>query len=713
MAAVHGIRITLSDQTGFTESYDATEITANTFALVGQRPIVGRDFTAADQRPGAAPVAILSYGFWERRYGGDTGIIGQAVRMNGVPTTVVGVMPDGFLFPQHQDLWVPLVPTPEVRKREARNLWFAFGRLTDQATVEGARAEIDTIARRLARAYPRTNGSRPPIVQTFDDFFVGPSARLIYGALWGAVGFVLLIACANLANLMLARAIGRSRETSVRIALGAGRWRIVRQLLIESLMLSAAGGMVGWWMARWGIRVYALADRSWRILDYTMDGRVMAYLVAISIGAGLLFGVAPALRLSTFDVSTALKDGGRGASGGGRKKRLSSILVVAEMALAVVLLAGAGVMVRSFLKIYTADAGIDPANVLAVLMGLPDARYHQADAQISFVEQLDARVAAIPGVESVAIGSAMPTSRLQGTPYELAGAPPVDEQRRPTVSVLSIEPAYFETLGAAIRGRAFNAFDGASGMPVAIVNQRFASHAWPGESALGKRLRLFQGTTPGAWLTVTGVVSNILQSSATLQAFDPVVYLPYRQAPTRALWVFARTRVAPGSLVPAVRREVQALDADLPTGAANLWTLADWLEWPHREQDNLTVLFLFFAAIALLLASVGLYAVVAHSVSLRTQEIGIRIAIGATTRDILALVLRQGVLPLGAGLGIGAAASLAVTPLLKSQLVQVSPGDPIALGAASAVLVVSAALGCVIPARRAMRVDPVVALRHD
>ncbi|MES1260243.1 MAG: ABC transporter permease, partial [Acidobacteriota bacterium] len=346
MAAVHGALRIVSDKSGFAESYDVTEVSADTFRVVGQQPVLGRDFMPSDNTPGAAPVAMLTYGFWERRFGKDPAIIGRTIRMNGAPTTVIGVMPKCFSFPQKQDLWVPLIPTPEIRKRDVRGTWFAFGRLAEGVTVERARAEMDTIGRRLGRAYPLTNQGRNllPFVQTFNEFFFFGNENTIYWSMWGAVGFVLLIACANLANLMLARAMGRSREISVRIALGAGRWRIIRQLLIESLMLAGVGGVLGWWVARWGVHAYELADRgpgrsSWRILDYAMDYRVLGYIIAISIGTALLFGLAPALRLSKIDVNAGLKEGGRGAAGGGRGKHLSALLVTAEMALAVVLLA--------------------------------------------------------------------------------------------------------------------------------------------------------------------------------------------------------------------------------------------------------------------------------------------------------------------------------------------------------------------------------------
>ncbi|HEV3333241.1 MAG TPA: ABC transporter permease [Bryobacteraceae bacterium] len=715
MAIVHGVSEALADKSGFPERYEATEVSADTFRLVGQRPILGRDFTPSDETPGASPVAMLNYGFWERRYGKDPAIIGSTVRMNGAPTTVIGVMAQGFDFPQKVDLWVPLVPTPEVRKRENRDTWFVLGRLAEGVTMQTARAEIETISRRLASAYPLTNRDLRPVVQRFHEFMIGPNATVLYGSMWGAVGFVLLIACANLANLLLARAIGRSREVSVRIALGAGKWRIIRQLLIESVMLSGLGGIFGWWIAKWGVRAYQLAmaqKESWLILDYAMDYRVLAYLIAISMGTGLLFGLAPALRLSNLDINTALKNGSRGATGGGRGKHLSSLLVAGEMALAVVLLAGAGVMIRSFLKIHNADIGANIANILVTVPygGLPPARYPSAESRISFYDRLRERAAAMPGVESVALASQLPSWGARRFPYELAGAP-VDEKQRPRLVGLSIGPAYFRMLGAAVlSGRDFNDADGSSAPPVAIVNQRLATRFWPGEDPLGKRLRLFDGSTPGPWLTVVGVASNIIQNDINRQQFDPVIYLPYRQKPEAFMWVLARTGVRPASLASTFRRETQSIDSALPMYGP--FTLAERLEvfWDSRFYG---ILFLIFAAIALLLASIGLYAVIAHSVNQRTQEIGIRIAVGATARDILKLVLQQGMLPLVIGLTIGLAASLAVNRLLKSLLVQVSPADPITLAVASAILLLSATLGCLIPAMRAVRVDPALALRNE
>ena len=726
IAIANGLDLTLNDTTGLPETLYAVQVSTNAFKLIGQRPILGRDFTTSDEAPGATHVAILSYALWERRYGKDPAIVGRTIRMGGIPagsvsfrhassvltpTTVVGVMAPGVSFPFKETLWVPLVPTAMLQRREARGLWFAFGRLADGATIDSARIEMETIGHRLASSYPSTNQGIRPRVRTFKEAWAGPNATLIYGSLWGAVGFVLLIACANVANLLLVRATSRSREMTVRIALGAGRWRIVRQLLIESVLLSAMAGIAGWWLAAWSVRAYAVAEGLGTNFDYAMDGRVLGYLVAISIGTGVLFGLAPASRLSSLDVNGALKDGGRGATGA-RGRRLSALLVIAEMALAVVLLTGAGVMIRSFLTVYTADLGVTTTDVFTIGVNLPTEKYPSAEAQIAFYDRLKPRLEAIPGVESITFSNTIPTWGALTLPYELPGAPLVDEQRRPTLSALIVASGYFRTMGAAVlAGREFTDADVASGVPVVIVNQRFAATIWPGEAPLGKRLRLFDGATPEVWLTVVGVVSNIVQNDRTGRRTDPLIYVPYRQKPRNGMTVLARTRVPPGTLGTAFRREIQEMDADVPIiGVA---TLAARIASNYGSNRRNGALFVIFAAIALLLASIGLYAVVAHSASQRTQEIGIRTAMGARSRDIVALVLRQGMLPVSIGLAAGLAMAFAVMPFLRSQLVGVSPIDSISFAAASGVLALAAMLGCWIPARRAARVDPVIALRAE
>lgn len=718
MGITHGVGSALSDGAGYAQRLEITEISADTFRTVGRRPILGRDFAASDQTPGAEPVAILSHGFWVRRYGKDPNIVGRAIRLNGALTTIVGVMPQGFSFPQVVDMWVPLVQNAQVLDRGNAFTWFAFGRLREGISFANAKAETEGIIQRLETQYPITDRRQHLVVQNFAEFFIGSNAAVIYGAMWGAVGFVLLIAIANLANLMLARALGRSREISVRIALGAGRWRIIRQLLVESLILSSAGGVLGWWLARWGVRTYALAmaqKESWLILDYATDERVLVYLIAISVCTGLLFGLAPALRLSSLDINATLKDGGRGAigtgGGGGRAKHLSTLLVTGEMALAVVLLAGAGVMIRSFLKIHNANIGVDTSNVLIGSMDLPAARYPSADSRIAFFNRVQTRLEALPGVESTALTNSLPAWGSLRLPYQRAGDQMPSERGGPKLPVVTIGPGYFAALRAAVvAGRDFNDHDSPSSRPVAIVNQLLASQFWPGENALGQRIRLFDGKKPGPWLTVAGVVSNIIQADQTRQRVDPVLYLPYQQRPGEGMWVLARTAVPPNSLATPFRNIVHLVDPDLPIFGP--FALVDRLEffWDTRFYG---ALFLIFAGVALLLASVGLYTVVAHAVSQRTQEIGIRMAIGASARDIRRLVFRLGMIPLAVGLAIGIVGSLGVNRILKSELIDVSPADPLTFLVAASVLILAATLGCWIPARRAMRVDPVVALRHE
>lgn len=715
---VHGFAATLTDPDGFAEVFDVTEVSAGTFALIGRPPLIGRDFTRDDESPGAARVTILSHGFWERRYARDPNVLGRTIELDGAPATIVGVMPPAFSFPQKQALWLPLVPTAEVRQRDNRDLWFAFGRVREGVTLETARAEIDTLGRRLAAEYPLTNQDDDlPTARTFNEFFIGGGENEIYGSMWGGVLFVLLIACANLANLTLARAIGRSREISVRIALGASRVRIVRQLLTESVLLAAVGAALGWWLAEWAVRLYALAAHGpglspWRVLDYTMDARVLLYVTVVAIVTGLLFGLAPASRLSRLDVNGALKEGGRGATAGARVGRLSNLLVIAQVALAVVLLAGAGVMIRSFVNVATSDPGIVTDGVSTAFVSLPEAAYPSGARQAAFYDELDRQLEAVAGVESVAFVNVLPTLRSALLPYELGDDPRVDAATRPRVSTLVASPAYFETLGAAIlAGRGFNDTDRADSLAVVIVNQRFADLHWPGEEPLGRRVRIFDQSGSTAAIVI-GVASNIVQNDPTRQTVEPVVYLPYRQQPRGGMWILLRAALPPESIAAALRQEIRALDADLPIRFGP-HDLADRLSEVYADRTLYVIVFLLFAGIALLLAAVGLYAVVAHSVSRHTKEIGLRMALGATTRDILRLVLEIGLVPIGIGLGLGIVLALVLTRTLQSELVGVSPADPVAYVLACVVLGAAAALGCLLPARRAIRVDPVVALRND
>lgn len=720
IGAVADQRITLNDQTGLPERYTATRITTNGFHLLRQKPIIGRDFTPADGEFGAAPVAILSYGFWERRFGKDPAVLSRTLMINGAPPArVIGVMAEGFLFPQNQDLWLPLIPTRDLQKRDARNLWFAFARLRDGVTVANARAELETIGNRLAAVYPEANQNQIPRPHTFVEFFIGPHATMTYGMIWAAVGFVLLIACANLGNLLLARMQARSREIAQQIALGAGRWRIIRQLFLESITISIPGGVLGWWIAKIGVRTYVLATNpsvsDWRrdLLDYTMDYRVLAYLAVISIGTGILCGLMPALLCLRFDLNAILKNGGHG-SAETRSKHPGGALLAAEMALAVVLIAGAGAMVHSFLNIYTADVGARIVNLRSLFLHLPEDKYSNQEKRIAFVDNVKTRFEALPGVESVTLGDAPAGGIPRPRPYELAGDEVLNVERRPMVVTQTIGTDYFRTLSVTVSGREFNTMDTGSSAPVAIVNRRFGDQHWPGQAAIGQRLRVFDRGQGEAWRTVVGVVSNVIYDP-TRQEITPVVYLPYAQKPDESdTWVLVRTHLPVARLVAPFRREISALDSEVPIwlGPYNVPERLAATE-PYSDLRQHSILLSIFAGMALMLASFGVYAVIAHAVSQSTREIGIRMAIGATRHDIFQLIFKVVLSPLVLGLIIGLAGAVAVNRLLSAEFVGVSSMDPSSFIASCTLLLLSAASGCWIPARRAIRVDPMVALRNE
>jgi putative ABC transport system permease protein len=715
VGAATDVSANISDHTASPEGYHGARVTANTFSAIGQKPIVGRDFLPADEQPGAAPVAILSYKVWENRYGKDLSVVGRTVRIDEEPTTIIGVMPARLDFPRETEVWKPLILKDEYEKRENRR-FTVFGHIAPRSNINTANAEVSTIAQRLAAAYPIENKDIGARVIDYNEYFAGSDneIRIVFTAMLGAVGFVLLIACANVANLQLGRAVSRMREISIRVALGAGRWRIIRQLLVESLILSVAGGLIGWMIAIWGIRTFdnaVIPVGKPQSLDFSMDVRALIYLAAITIGTGLLFGLAPALRLSKLDVNTSLKDGGRGSSGGGRGKYLSGLLVVVEMSLAVVLLAGAGLMIRSFMNAYRSDIGIRDGNILTMWIQLPNANYLKPEQQLAFFDRLKTRIDALPGVEISTVTSNIPLTGSWDFPYEIEGEPQPDARRRPQVDAVITTSDYFRVMGDQIlAGRDFTPADGLPSSLTVLVNRQFAQKVLHEGNPLGRRLRLYKKDVAQPWLTIVGVVPNLPYTNQRTQR-DPTIYIPYRLETTSSMSIAARTSVPPSTLKQAFRREVQAIDDGLPV--QNLHTMEEHLEqrnWPYRVFGSL---FAIFAVIALALASVGLYAVIAHSVSQRTQEIGVRMALGATSSNVMRLVFSQGMTQLAIGLVIGLAAALAVTKVLNSLLVDVSPSDPLTFAITALVLTLAAAGGCLIPARRAMRVDPIEALRHE
>jgi putative ABC transport system permease protein len=676
------------------------------------KPVLGRDFTDSDEALSAPAVTIISYGLWSGRYGKDPSILSRVVRINDVPTSIIGVMPPGLTFPGDAALWVSQVPT--VWKGRDKRSFVVFGRLHDTATAQSAATEMIGIGRSLEKSFPRSNDGMVPIVRTFNDHYLGPQNTRIFLALTVAVGFVLLMACVNVANLQLGRSLARTREVAVRVALGAKRWQIMRQLLTESLLLSACGGFLGWIVAIAGVRAFDVAftfygKPAW--VDFSMDYRVFAYLVAISVGTGALFGVSPAWQLSRVDVNGSLKDNGRGVGVSRRQHYLSGLLVATEIALALILSVCAGVMVRSLLKMSTVSVGVDSGQVVTMRLGFTPAKYGRTPVFVSFYDRLMERLKTVDGFQAIAMTTFVPAAGSHSFDMEFEGAPPVDAKRRPTVSTLVISPEYFAVWNVRLlKGRSFTESDGASGVPVAIVNHAFATKSWPGADPTGKRLRLFNGDVAEPWLTVIGVAPDILQNDILPRQIDPLIYVPFRQKPLGDLLI-ARTTADPARLVAELRLQVAALDPNLPI--FDVSTMERRLArnyWPYRLVGTL---FALFAGVGLLLASVGLYTVVANWAGRRTHDIGVRLAIGATRQDILRLVLGEGLRHATIGLIVGLAGAFAITRAIKAWLFGVSPIDPVIMAAAAALLLLIAVAACFFPAFKATRVDPITALRCE
>ena len=715
LAAYRMVPVNVSDRTGLPERYFCVEMSANGFAVAGTKPVLGRDFVAEDQRPGATPVVMLAYRVWQDRYGKDPAILGKIIRVDEVPRTVIGVMPSKMQFPEDTDLWAPL--QPDLRTGRAPQNVMLFGRLANGIKLPAARAEMDTVAHRLETKAPDSCKGLIVDVQPFLNVIGIYTVRRLLIVVLFAVGFVLLIACADVANLLLARASARAREISIRIAIGAGRARIVRQLLVESVLLSSAAGLLGWLVALGSLRWFDAATfnahrPSW--INFSIDLHVFVYLAAISIGAGILFGLAPAFRLATVDINRAVKDGGHGAAGGKRGQSLASTLVVFEMVLCMVLLTGAGLMIRSAINTYRMTIGVNASHVLTMQIYLPEAKYPRAEDEVSFHRRLKEKLESLPGVEVVSLASSMPTGYVQYLPYELEGRPSADPDHRPITAGLIVGPDYFRVMQVRPRrGRVFIKSDGLAGAPAVIVNESFAAKAWPGEDPIGRHIQLARGQTLEPWLSVAGMVPDIQQNFQRPVERAPLIYLPYGAGsdPQRLMFLMARTVVPPTSMAEAFRKAVQSLDQNLPV--YDVRSLEDRIALNRLDVGTFVILFTIFAGVALVLASVGLYAVVAHSVSQRTREIGVRMAVGGTAADIVRLVFWQGIRRIVIGLAIGLPLAAAVTFVLRAVMVGVAPGDPLSLAGAALVLILAGLLGCAIPARRAVRVDPVVALRCD
>jgi len=712
LAAFSPFGANLTDAPAGPDRFAGARLTANVFTAIGQKPMLGRDFLASEAQPGAQPVVILGYTVWKNRYGGDPKILGKIVRLNEVATTVIGVMPEGMKFPVTEDLWTPLVATGSAEKRDSRNMQ-VFGRLAPGASLASARAEMDLVAKRLEKEYGATNKGVGIVIRPYNDVFNGGQIRTIFLAMLGAVGFVLLIACANVANLQLSRALARLREVSIRTALGASRWRVVRQLLVESVLLGVMGGVVGLGLAMVGVRAFDAAVANvgkpyW--VKFEMDFQVFSYLAIVCIGAGIVSGLLPAIAATKVDLNTSLKEGGRGSGRGARGQWMSGVLVTAEFALSMILLIGAGLMIRSLLSTYDVVARFDLDHTLVGRVVMPESKWKKTAERAAFWDGLMPRLKSIPGVRRVALASNIPGTGAAGWNVEVEGRPVAEKDPKMSSSGLTVSPGYFEAMGISLqRGRDFNDADGLQGKEALIVNTRFVARFFPTEDPLGRKVRII-GEKPGPWLTIIGVSEDIAQDPQRVE-MDAVGYVPYRQAPFNRAMIVARTPLAVTGVVSETRKVLFAFEPEMPlVQAQSLREFYAQSRWPFRVFGTL---FVVFAGIALVLAGVGIFSVVAYNVGRRTQEIGVRIALGASTMNILGIVLRRGMVQLAIGTAIGLAGALAVTTVLKSVLHKVSPKDPTTFVVVTAVLLLVGMVACWLPARRAARVDPLVALRYE
>jgi putative ABC transport system permease protein len=703
-------------EAGEPERINGSVVVANFFATFGAQPGLGRVFTAEENKPGQNQSVILSHGLWHRRFGGNPQIIGQSITLNSVPYTVVGVMKADFKQPEPNALvapefWMPLAINPTGGGRRSDFLR-VVGRLKDGVRIQQARAEMEAITARLAKEYPGPNAGWTAQVLTLHERFVGDLRRALF-VLVGAVGFLLLIACANVANLLLARAAAREREIAVRSALGAGRNRLLRQFLTESVLLAVLGGTAGLMVAFWGVEaLLALAPANLPRLDEVSVSRtVFLFTLGISLATGLIFGLAPALHATKINLNESLKESGRSAGGGRRGGRLRSAVIVAEIALAMVLLIGAGLMARSFLRLQGVDPGFRPERVLTFQVTLPRAKYPEGPQISAFFDSLLERLRALPGVEAVSATTSAPLSGGGDfLAFSIEGRPAPPPEQVVDAEFYTVTPGYFSSLGVPLlRGEDFSSRHGANTPGVTIINETLAQRYFPNEDPIGKRLTLSNPQT-GPWLTIIGIVKNAQYKNLDGTPY-PQMYGIHTQRAPRLLSFIARTKGDPLSLVTTVRGQVRELDANLPL--ARVTTLEQLMsDSIARPRFNMTLL-IVFAGVGLLLAAVGIYGVISYSVAQRTHEIGVRLALGASRSDVLKLVLWQGLKLAGGGVLLGAVGAAALAQLMKALLFNVSASDPLTFVGVAVLLVAVAALACYVPARRATKVDPMIALRYE
>jgi putative ABC transport system permease protein len=702
---------------GEAEQISSARVTANFFDVLGVRPALGRAFRADEDQPGGKNVVMISHSLWMRRFGGAADVAGRHVTLDSQDYTIVGVLPQDFgfaLLGADIELWAPRVfdlnlITPQ-QVQGGSGFLTAVARLRTGITREQAQAEIDVLDHR----YRLANPGRPDVnptealeIENLRDQFVA-NVRPAVLVLSSAVGLLLLIACANLASLLLSRALGRGKEIAVRTALGAKRGVIIRQLLMESMILAAVGGALGTLLGRWGtaLLMRAAENNLGTTGDVSMDYRVLAFAAAISLGSGVLFGLMPALQVSRPDLNTVLREDGRGTAGGGRH-RARSLLVLGQVALSMILLIGAGLLIRSFIRLQTSHLGFEPKNAVTMEIDLAPAKYGTPQQMIAFYHEALRQAGALPGVQAAAISSALPMAPARLAPVLLEGQPVAPFGQRPFVNVQTISPDYPRALQVPVlHGRAFTEHDDAAAPHVLIVNQTMARRFWPNDNPIGKKLSL--GRMPLA--EVVGVFGDTKNMSLAAEP-NPEVFLPFPQLPWARLNLNLRAATEPANLIAAVRRQISKIDPEQPVMHAQ--SLEELLAASQASQRFTTVLLGVFSATALLLTMVGIYGMVAYSVAQRTRELGIRMALGAEQADVLRLVVGQGVILALAGIVLGLVGSLALTRTLGSLLYQTSATDPATYLIGALTFALAALLASYLPARRATRIDPIEALRRQ
>ncbi len=716
---------------GEAERIVTAQMSADLFSTLRVSPALGRLYTNEEDQPGGTQVVILSHGLWERRFGGKPDIINQPLTLNGKTYTVIGVMPKGYLFPTRVEMWVPvgqLSGEASWQQRGNHPGLYGVARLKPGVTIEQARANMDMIAANLEQQYPDSNSGNRVRIRPLLEVFVSDVRRALW-VLFAAVGFVLLIACANIANLLLARATARQKEMAIRSAMGAGRWRIARQLLTESVLLSLIGGGLGLLLARWGVDLilYISPNAIPRAGEIGLSWPVLAFTLFVSFLTGILFGLVPALQAGGVDVHETLKETGRGTT---RRHWLRSSLVVVEVASTLVLLIGAGLLIRSFYRLQSVHPGFSYDHLTSFSISLPRQKYESLDQRGTFYNRLLENIKTLPGVEAAAAASGLPLGNNGWqTSFTVVGQPPPPPNQVPLMEACLVTPDYFRAMDIPVlRGRAFEERDNRAhlagkdlskipenqreiaGLNVIVVDEEFARRHWPNEEAVGKQVQLGR-EADATKLTVVGVVGRVKMDGLSTDSNRVQGYFPHGQVPAGGMTVVVKGKADPSQLISSLRQQVKMVDPDQPI--YNIRTMDDIrAESVAPERLNLTLLSIF-AGIALVLAIVGIYGVMSYAVTQRTHEIGVRMAIGAQSWDVFRMILGQGMTLALIGIGIGLVGALVLTRLMTTMLFGVEPTDPVTFAVIALLLTGVALMACYVPGRRATKVDPVVSLRYE